>query len=526
MGCIKTGVETVRLGPVHDQPLPRPESPGADSSNDQSGHPLWADDSAVETPPTGRPKRKLPVGDEGIRSLAHLYPVVAAQWDEAKNPFPPSHVRPGSNRQVWWLCDNGHSWRTAPFVRTKGHGCAACRGMKASGRDNLALARPDLLPTWHYQRNKSELGIGPADVLPQSNKNVWWTCPKDRRHEYAASPASRFRGRGCPFCAGKQVNESNSVAGTRPVLATEWDPANTKRPDEVSSGSDYKAAWICRNDESHRWTAAVSSRPANGAGCPLCGGKRPTDSNRLDRNRPKLAMQWHPTRNKPLTPAMVTVGSNRRVWWVCPKDSTHIWATTVRGRALDDDGCKWCAPVIRSRFDIALACEFAAVFPLDVDPLKQERLDLGHNRPHSVDILIKTLRIAVEFDGSYSHHGKAHEARDKRKTERLIDAGYRVVRIREEPLPLLDPEHDVSVERTRVPDAKAITNKVLRHLVNQGWVSPEATGSYLNSPDAWAAELADHIYRSLPSFEKFVPLSAKAARNRKASEQAGSDRLF
>ncbi|MEN8583135.1 DUF559 domain-containing protein [Burkholderia sp. RS01] len=161
-----------------------------------------------------------------------------------------------------------------------------------------------------------------------------------------------------------------------------------------------------------------------------------------------------------------------------------------------------------------------------MDPVKQERLDLGHNRPHSVDILIKTLRIAVEFDGSYSHHGKAHETRDKRKTERLIDAGYRVVRIREEPLPLLDPEHDVSVERTRVPDAKAITNKVLRHLVNLGWVGPEATGSYLNSPDAWAAELADHIYRSLPSFEKFVPLSAKAARNRRASEQAGSDRLF
>jgi len=398
--------------------------------------------------------------------------------------------------------------------------------MKATPLDNLALARPDLLPTWHYQRNKDVLGLAPTDVLPQSNKDVWWTCQNDLRHDYAASPAARFRGRGCPYCAGKQVNESNSVAGTRPLLATEWDPANTKSPDEVASGSDFKAAWICRKNDTHRWAAAVSSRPANGAGCPFCNGKQPTVGNRLDLNRPTLALQWHPTRNGPLTPAKVTIGSSRRIWWVCPQDSTHVWATTVRARALDDDGCKWCAPVIRSRIDIALACEFSAVFPQDVDPLRQERLDLGHNRPHTVDILIKTLRIAIEFDGSYSHKGKAHEARDTGKTKKLVAAGYRVVRIREKPLPLLNLQNDVSVEQTRVPDAKAITNQVLRHLVSLGWVSPESTASYLKSPDAWAAEMAERIYESLPSSERFVPLSAKAARNRRDSQRVGFDTLF
>lgn len=481
-------------------------------------------ESATETPPSGRGRRQLPVKDEGVRSLAHLFPTIAAEWDQTKNPFPPSHVRPGSNRKIWWLCEKGHSWLTAPYVRTKGHGCAACKGTKATGSNNFALARPDLLPTWNHERNKSELGIAPTDVLPQSNKKVWWTCQNDERHTYAASPAARFRGRGCPYCVGKRVDASNSVGATRPVLAAEWDPANTKRPDEVSIGSDFRAAWICRNDDTHRWIAAVSSRPASGAGCPFCSGKRPTEANRLDVNRPALALQWHPTKNGALTPADVTVGSNRRVWWLCPQDAAHVWATTVRSRALDHDGCKWCAPTIRSRVDIAIACEFAAVFPQDVDPKRQELLDLGHSRPHSVDVLIKSLRIAIEFDGSYSHKGKAHEARDNVKTGLLREAGYRVVRIREEPLPLLDPECDVSVQQTRVPDAKAITNKVLRHLVSLGWVGLDVAAAYLESPNAWAVAMADQIYASLPESERFVPLSAKAARKRRQSELAALDR--
>lgn len=477
-------------------------------------------------PSSPRPKRQQPVRDEGSLSLAHLHPVIAAQWDPAKNPFPPSHVRPGSNRAIWWLCDNGHSWQTTPCVRTKGHGCAACKGMKATPLNNLGLARPDLLSTWHHQRNQTELGLSPTDVLPQSNKHVWWSCPKDPSHDYSASPATQFRGVGCPYCAGKQVNASNSVAGTKPVLAAEWDPANTRGADEVAAGSDYRAGWICRKDSTHRWAAAVSSRPANGAGCPFCDGKLPTDRNRLDLNRPRLALQWHPTRNKDLTPADVTTGSNKRVWWVCPQDPAHVWATQVRARALDGDGCKWCAPAIRSRTDVALACEFAAVFPDDVDPERQERLELGHNRPHTVDILINSLDIVVEFDGSYTHQGETHERADLSKTKRLRDAGYRVIRIREEPLALLDPQHDVSIERTRVPDAKAITGKVLRHMTGLGWISPELTAAYLASPEPWAAEQAEQIYESLPPSQRFVPPSARTAQHRNTAQVLDTGTLF
>jgi hypothetical protein len=36
-----------------------------------------------------------------------------------------------------------------------------------------------------------------------------------------------------------------------------------------------------------------------------------------------LAAQWHPDKNGSLTPADVSRGCNKKVWWRCPADPTH-----------------------------------------------------------------------------------------------------------------------------------------------------------------------------------------------------------
>ncbi|WP_307864364.1 DUF559 domain-containing protein [Arthrobacter sp. PvP023] len=159
-----------------------------------------------------------------------------------------------------------------------------------------------------------------------------------------------------------------------------------------------------------------------------------------------------------------------------------------------------------------------------MDPVRQERLELGHNRPHTVDVLIKSLRIVIEFDGSYSHKG--HEQRDLSKTERLREAGYRVVRIREEPLALLDPLYDVSIEQIRVPEVKSMTDKVLRRMTHLGWVSPDVISPYLASREPQAAERAKKIYDSLAPSERFVPLSVKARRSQESAEGSTAGTLI
>ncbi|MFD0046577.1 zinc-ribbon domain-containing protein [Pseudarthrobacter scleromae] len=63
--------------------------------------------------------------------------------------------QPGSNRPIWRLCNSGHSWLATPYVRTQDHSCAACKGKEATPDNNLALVRPDLLHTWHYNEIRS-----------------------------------------------------------------------------------------------------------------------------------------------------------------------------------------------------------------------------------------------------------------------------------------------------------------------------------------------------------------------------------
>jgi hypothetical protein len=61
----------------------------------------------------------------------------------------------------------------------------------------------------------------------------------------------------------------------------------------------------------------------------------------LLRNKPELAKEWHPTKNGSLTPADLTLGSNKRVWWICPKG--HEWQARVNRRNYGKTGCPYSA---------------------------------------------------------------------------------------------------------------------------------------------------------------------------------------
>ncbi len=64
---------------------------------------------------------------------------------------------------------------------------------------------------------------------------------------------------------------------------------------------------------------------------------------------PELASEWHPTKNGQLTPADVTAGSDKKVWWKCPKGSDHEWDAKIQERSRGN-GCPICSNrrVVRS----------------------------------------------------------------------------------------------------------------------------------------------------------------------------------
>lgn len=77
--------------------------------------------------------------------------------------------------------------------------------------------------------------------------------------------------------------------------------------------------------------------------CPFCTNRRLSITNCLATVAPKLAREWHPTKNRTLTPAKVIAGSKRMVWWKCAKGDDHVWRASLTLRLRAGTGCPFCA---------------------------------------------------------------------------------------------------------------------------------------------------------------------------------------
>ena len=60
----------------------------------------------------------------------------------------------------------------------------------------------------------------------------------------------------------------------------------------------------------------------------------------LEVKNPKLAREWHPTRNGKLTPKDVLPNSGRKVWWKCKKG--HVWRDKISDRNRYNLKCPGC----------------------------------------------------------------------------------------------------------------------------------------------------------------------------------------
>jgi len=115
-------------------------------------------------------------------------------------------------------------------------------------------------------------------------------------------------------------------------------PHDTIRPDVFGLGYQL-------DSKGHEWKATVDNR-SNGTGCPYCSGRLASDDNCLQNLNPKLAKEWHLTKNLPLTSRGVKVKSARKVWWVCKEG--HEWEALVYSRSRGR-GCPYCARQRRQR---------------------------------------------------------------------------------------------------------------------------------------------------------------------------------
>ena len=276
-------------------------------------------------------------------SLASLYPELAVQWHPTKNgELTPEQYIAGSNVKVWWKCPKGpdHEWQNSGNKRIGGRGCPACANQKVSVTNSLASLYLELAVQWHPTKNGE---LTPEQYIAGSGKKVWWKCPKGPDHEWQASGNNRVKGRGCPMCSGRQASVTNSLTSLYPELAAQWHPTKNEdlTPEQFVPKSGKKVWWKCPKGPDHEWQASGNNR-VKGRGCPMCSGRQVSVTNSLASLHLELAAQWHPTKNGDFTPEQYVAGSERKVWWKCPKGPDHEWQAHG-GHRIKGTNCPACS---------------------------------------------------------------------------------------------------------------------------------------------------------------------------------------
>lgn len=97
----------------------------------------------------------------GFNDLETKDPEVAAEWHPTRNgQLKPTAVARFSGRNVWWICSEGHEWRTTVATRSTGSGCPSCMHSGFSSSE----------PGWVYlitHRDLDLLQIGISNVPEQ-----------------------------------------------------------------------------------------------------------------------------------------------------------------------------------------------------------------------------------------------------------------------------------------------------------------------------------------------------------------------
>ncbi len=124
-----------------------------------------------------------------------------------------------------------------------------------------------------------------------------------------------------------------------PDLMAQWHPTRNTGidPETIRAGSGRRVWWQC--ERGHEWQTIVGNRTRKGCGCPMCLGRRASDTYNLAVVHPQAAATWHPTRNAPLRATEITPDSSRRVWWRCA--AGHEWQVAVTNRIRHE--CPFCS---------------------------------------------------------------------------------------------------------------------------------------------------------------------------------------
>lgn len=351
----------------------------------------------------------------------------------------------GGRTKIPWTCKEGHKWITRIGIRacTK-TGCPYCAGQRVSNENSLRAwcenngeRGQQLIDEW-VGLDENENHITMDEVTSGSGKKLQWKCKEG--HTWLAMINNRTRKEqptNCPYCVGQRASDGNSFAtwcktngeyGQR--LIAEWtgldENKNTIEIDDVTSMSNKKVYWKCR--EGHIWLSVIYSRTRKeqSYGCPYCSGNKVSDKNSLKiwckeygEYGKQIFQEWVglDENNNTVNINEIARASGKKVQWKC-KDG-HTWITTVASRTIGKCGCPYCSTIGTSYPEQFLYKALLQIYPNTISRGKFQGIEY--------DIGIPEEKTCIEYSGINWHADKLE--RDEMKANLCNSHGVIFIQI-------------------------------------------------------------------------------------------------
>lgn len=306
--------------------------------------------------------------------LAISHPELLNEWDWEKNNIDPYTISAGNHYKAHWICGKcNNQWQERVYARKKGSGCPYCSNVKKYSLpekiiyfyikkqfiDAVENYKPEFLTPKELDIFIPSQKVAIEYDGERYHKDIQEDLYKNKLCKENGIELIRIREPKCPnlsigsnyimstlkdylgaikyvfqylnqntsitqqdvdndiidVLASIRTNElENSLAAKYPNLVLEWDFDRNGNllPEKISTNSNIKVNWICRNG--HHFQMVISKRTARNQNCPYCSGRIAiVGENDITTLRPDLKEYWDTEKNVGLIMENYKINSGKTV---------------------------------------------------------------------------------------------------------------------------------------------------------------------------------------------------------------------
>lgn len=274
----------------------------------------------------------------GYNDLKSQRPDLMEEWDFKRNVLDPEKIAVLSPKKAYWICSRGHNYEKPIYNRAKGIGCPFCTRAKSTSFPEqcfyyyIKKVYPDTISRYKdIFKNSMELDIYiPSARIGIEYDGIFWHSDK----KSLLREETKYR-----------ICKENGIKLFR-IKEGEFS-GFTDNADDIY--------YIPKKTDTERLNFYIYELIKK---LTFYSRKIPAINIERDKNEileymtvkyeesleclfPKIAQEWHPTKNRKLTPDLFIAGSSEKIWWKCAECGNE-WRSSIVNRT-KGHGCDICA---------------------------------------------------------------------------------------------------------------------------------------------------------------------------------------